>query len=172
MCSESARQFRKSKQIDPTGVRNGTLQIDGFNLIISLEVALSGGLLMRGADGAMRDLAGLRGSYNTVQETDTALALIGEILGDLNIKTARFFLDSPVSNSGRLRARIVEHARAWGQTVTVELVTNPDGLLKGQLCVVSSDSVVLDDAGSWFNFLDFAVNSRIDAAWVVDLGFR
>lgn len=70
MCSQGASQARKKKQLDVHGVRNGTLQIDGFNLIIGLEVALSGGLLLRGADGALRDLAGLRGSYHPVDETE------------------------------------------------------------------------------------------------------
>ena len=36
--------------------------IDGFNLIVTLEVAFSGSLLIGGADGTVRDLAGLRGN--------------------------------------------------------------------------------------------------------------
>ena len=66
MCSTNARQTRKNKQIDIAEIRDAILLIDGFNLIISLEVALSGGVLLRGAGGALRDLAGLRGSYHPV----------------------------------------------------------------------------------------------------------
>jgi hypothetical protein len=172
ICSEGARQARARKQVDAIRVRDKTLQIDGFNLIIGLEVALSGGPLLRGADGALRDLAGLRGSYHMVEETDAALILVGEILDDLSAKAARFYLDSPVSNSGRLSSRIVERACRWKQPVEVELVANPDRLLKHQFFVVSSDSVVLDESGSWFNFLDYAINSKIDSAWIVELGTR
>ncbi len=170
MCSTNARQSRKNKQIGVAEIRDATLLIDGFNLIIGLEVALSGGLLLRGADGALRDLAGLRGSYHPVEETDVALALLGEILDGLGTKATRFYLDSPVSNSGKLKARIIERARGWKQNAEVELVANPDRLLKNQFCVVSSDSVVLDEAGSWFNLLDFAVSSKIGTAWILELG--
>ena len=118
----------------------------------------------------MRDLAGLRGSYHPVEETDVALALLGEILDGLGTKATRFYLDSPVSNSGKLKARIIERARGWKQNAEVELVANPDRLLKNQFCGVSSDSVVLDEAGSWFNLLDFAVSSKIGTAWILELG--
>lgn len=37
-----------------------SLVLDGFNTIITLEVALSGSLLLAGMDGTIRDLAGLR----------------------------------------------------------------------------------------------------------------
>ena len=56
---------------------------DGFNLIITVEVALSGGLVLDCHDGTVRDLAGLRGSYHPVDETDGALDLIGRELGAL-----------------------------------------------------------------------------------------
>ena len=46
-----------------------TLVLDGFNTIITLEVALSGSLLLEGMDGTIRDLAGLRGSYRIVDKT-------------------------------------------------------------------------------------------------------
>lgn len=45
------------------------LVLDGFNTIITLEVALSGSLLLAGMDGTIRDLAGLRGSYCLVDKT-------------------------------------------------------------------------------------------------------
>ena len=38
------------------------LVFDGFNTIITLEVALSGSLLLAGMDGTIRDLDGLRGT--------------------------------------------------------------------------------------------------------------
>lgn len=172
MCSERARQSRRSKQLVADAVRGKTLEIDGFNLIIGFEVALSGGLILRGADGALRDLAGLRGSYHPVEETDAALTVLGEICNELGVEQVRFYLDRPVSNSGRLRARILELACGWGNTVEVELVANPDQLLRDRSCVVSSDSVVLDQAKSWFNLLAHAINSRIKSAWLVECGPR
>ena len=57
-------------------------------------------------DGTIRDLAGLRGTYKLIDKTDRAINLIGEYLQKLKIKKVVFYLDSPVSNSGRLKIRI------------------------------------------------------------------
>ena len=52
------------------------LVFDGFNTIITLEVALSGSLLLAGMDGTIRDLAGLRGTYRIVDKTVRAVELL------------------------------------------------------------------------------------------------
>jgi len=41
-------------------LKNKTIHIDGFNLIIILEIALSGTTLLRCMDGTIRNLAGLK----------------------------------------------------------------------------------------------------------------
>lgn len=169
MCSEEQRAQRAARRLGPEGARGRVLEIDGFNLIIGLEVALSRGLLLRGSDGALRDLAGLRGSYHTVEETETALELLGALFAELGPAQARFFLDAPVSNSGRLRGRILEHAGGWSCPALVELVPNPDRELAGRELVVSGDALVLDTAVSWLNLLEHAIATRVPAAWVVDL---
>jgi hypothetical protein len=141
------------------------LLIDGFNLIITVEVALSGGLILDCADGTVRDLAGLRGSYHPVDETDQALELIGRELGALGPAGARIFLDAPVSNSGRLRARIHDFAHRWPFPVDAELVPNPDAILGRGENAVSSDSAILDRCGSWLNVGRFIVDRHIPQAW-------
>lgn len=170
MASNSACARRHGKELKPETLGGKSLEIDGFNLIIGLEVALSGGLLMRGADGAIRDLAGLRGSYHPVEETEIGLRMLGELFRELSIGHARFYLDSPVSNSGRLKVRILEAASLWSTPVEVLVVPNPDRCLATLEDVVSSDSGVLDEAASWFNLLHYAVASRLPKAWLIDLG--
>lgn len=169
MCSGRARERRVAKEMPASRISGETLAIDGFNLIIGLEVALSGGLLLRGTDGALRDLAGLRGSYHPVEETEGALSILGDLVDELAIERAEFYLDSPMSNSGRLRARILDRAQSWAKGASVELVANPDRVLMGRQCVVSSDSSVIDAAGSWFNLLAYALARRIQAAWVIEI---
>jgi hypothetical protein len=170
MCSRQSREARIAKALQAGDVRGETLEIDGFNLIIGLEVALSGGPLLRGMDGALRDLAGLRGSYRPVEETELALDILGTLLDDLAIVQMHFYLDRPVSNSGRLKARILERARGWTAPASVELVANPDRQLNGHRCVVSSDSGVIDAADSWFNLLAYIIETRIKVAWVLEVG--
>jgi hypothetical protein len=41
-------------------MRGELLYIDGFNLLTTLEVALSGGIVLLARDGALRDIAGVR----------------------------------------------------------------------------------------------------------------
>ena len=88
--------------------KDGCLNIDGFNIIITLEVAMSGSPVLLGKDGVFRDLAGLRGTYRIIDKTDTALALIEKTLQELHVPMVKFYLDSPVSNSGRLKTKILE----------------------------------------------------------------
>lgn len=66
----SAVQRRKRKELLQAP---NYLVLDGFNTIITLEVALSGSLLLEGMDGTIRDLAGLRGSYRIVDKTIQAV---------------------------------------------------------------------------------------------------
>ena len=168
MCSTSARRARAERQLALEAASDRVLEIDGFNLVIGLEVAISGGPLLRGADGAFRDLAGLRGSYHPVIETDRALELLGELLTPVAPRLVHVLLDRPVSNSGRLRAKIEEHAAGWSFPVEVELVADPDRDLIGRELVVSGDSLVLDGVVSWVNLLGRALEARLPEAWVVD----
>ncbi|MCA1663086.1 MAG: DUF434 domain-containing protein, partial [Myxococcales bacterium] len=165
LCSSEQRARRAARAIERTDTRGRTLLIDGFNLIITIEVALSGGLVLDCADGTVRDLAGLRGSYHPVDETDGALELIGRELGALAPAGARIFLDAPVSNSGRLRARILDFAHRWPFVVDAELVPNPDAILARGDNAVSSDSSILDRCGSWLNLGRFIVDRHLPHAW-------
>jgi len=150
--------------------KDGCLNIDGFNLIITLEVAMSGSPILLGKDGVYRDLAGLRGTYRLIDKTDIALNLTGEILRELNVPLAKFYLDSPVSNSGRLKTRILELSGQWVLPVEVELVPNVDVVLAGKERVVTGDSIILDVCKSWFNLSAKIIEDYIPDAWIIDLG--
>jgi hypothetical protein len=165
LCSPDQRSRRQARAIERTAANGRRLLIDGFNLIITIEVALSGGLVLDCADGTVRDLAGLRGSYHPVDETDVALDLIGRELGALQPASARIFLDAPVSNSGRLRARILDWAHRWPFPVDAEVVPNPDAILSRAENAVSSDSAILDRCGSWLNLGRFIIDRHIPQAW-------
>ena len=169
ICSSGQRLRRERFRRELVDVRGQPVEIDGFNLIIGLEVALSGGVLLRCCDGSLRDLAGLRGTYRMVTETEAALSIVGQVLGDIQPSALRILLDRPVSNSGRLKARILERGAAWPFSIEVELVADPDRELVGRDRVVSSDSAVLDSAAGWVNLLGFIVEHCVRTAWIVDL---
>lgn len=160
---------RKNTMLPINAAKEDTLFIDGFNLIITLEVALSGSVLVLGKDGVIRDLAGLRGTYRIIENTDRALELIGKAFKELKVPKAIFYLDSPVSNSGMLKKKILEYSDLWNIPVKVELVPNSDTILANMDRVVTGDSIILNNCKGWFNLGVKIVEKYIDNAWIVDL---
>lgn len=148
--SEESIRNRKSKEVE--GIPNGSVvNIDGFNTIITLEVALSDSLLLKCMDGTIRDLAALRGTYRLIDKTDNAIMLIGNMLEKNKIDKAVFYLDAPVSNSGRLKQRIVELLNPFQFEVQVEVIHNVDAVLEKLDNVITSDAIILDKCISWIN---------------------
>lgn len=170
LCSTAQHSDRMCRAIPAGALAGRTLSIDGFNIVIAVEVALSKGILLEGMDGGVRDMAGLRGSYHLVHETLTAIDVVGGVLAELRVGSTRWLLDAPVSNSGRLRAAILEHASHWPFACTVELVPNPDPLLYGVDGVATCDAAILDRCLGWFNLAGYAVRQRVPDAWRVPLG--
>jgi hypothetical protein len=167
-CPESARRRRVAHRVDEAAGRG--LAVDGFNCLITLEAALAGGVLLRGRDGALRDLASVHGSYRRVETTERAIAAIGARLLQLNVSGVTWYLDRPVSNSGRLRDMLLASA-PLGLPWTVELAFDPDRVLRATDAVVAtSDASVLDDATAWMNLAGDIVERDLPDAWVVDLG--
>lgn len=168
-CSSRDLELRKAKEISIDNLKGETINIDAFNFIISLEVALSKGLLIRCMDGAIRDLAGLRGTYKLIDKTYVVLEMLGEAFRKLELKGVNFYIDAPVSNSGKLKTAIYEAADKWDVNVNVEIVTNPDVILEKSNFVVSSDSIILDKCDGWVNLVRYIIENNNFDDWVIDL---
>lgn len=165
-CSDGQLAGRKKTQYPIDSIRNNILLLDGYNILITLESALSGGYLFRGRDGCIRDLAGIHGTYRKVTETIPALEMIGQVLAELKIQKTIWYLDSPVSNSGRLKTIICTLFKNSPFENEVELVLNPDKVLSvSEHCIATSDSVILDHCGQWLNLsvclLDFLQQQKV-----------
>lgn len=167
--SEFQQKQRKAKLLPLSAVKEGCIYIDGFNLIITLEVALSGGVLILCNDDTIRDLAGLRGTYSIIDKTDKALEILGNEFLKLKVSSIKFFLDAPVSNSGRLKSRILKHAEYWDLPVEAELVPNADRILESMERVVTSDSVILDHCISWLNISRKVIEDYVKDANIIEL---
>ncbi len=140
---------RKKKELcDSEGK---TVNIDGFNTIITLEVALSDSLLFQCMDGTIRDLAALRGTYRLIDKTESAIRLIGEELEKSRIKKAVFYLDAPVSNSGRLGQLILKVLNEFPFETEIEIINHVDSLLETMEYVITSDAIILNKCKSWIN---------------------
>lgn len=172
ICSSSCCLERMAKELPLEQMKGKTVSIDGFNLIITLEVALSGGTLVFGNDGNIRDLAGLRGSYRMIEETEHALQLIGQFLKRYEVSHVIFYLDAPVSNSKRLKSSILSIMEATPLFVEVELVSNADVLLVNKEHVVSTDAAVLDSCLSYFNLSKTVIEESRVNTMMVDFRVR
>jgi hypothetical protein len=172
-CSDEQRASRKSRQLEISNIAGQIIAIDGYNVLITIEAAMSGGLIFRGQDGCCRDLASIHGTYHRVSETQPAIELIGGFLQQTGIGEALWLLDSPVSNSGRLKTFLREIAEKSNWKWEIDLVTSPDAaLIKGEKIVASSDSVVLDKCGKWVDLADEIIKKQIPAAKIIDLGVQ
>ena len=152
--------MRKSKEV--TNISDvKEIHIDGFNTIITLEVALSNSIIIKSMDGTIRDLAGLRGTYSVIDKTEIALKLIGKFLLEHKIQKAIFYLDKPVSNSGRLKMKILQILKNFEIEIEVENIDNVDSVLKSKNNVVSSDAIILDNCISWVNLNKYIIEEKI-----------
>jgi hypothetical protein len=169
-CSDQDRQRRKDHRVSVEKLRNQSVIVDGFNLMITVEAALSRGPLLLGVDECIRDLSGVHGSYRSVEETDQAISMIGEALQDLGASSVLWLLDRPVSNSGRLAAKIAELAVHRDWTWQVDVVLNPDPIMISSPAVtITSDSSVLDRVERWADLKSYLLSHQIPEAWVLDL---
>ena len=156
---EESIRSRKSREV--TDIAGKTLYIDGFNVIIGLEIAYSDSMLFRCMDGTVRDLAGLHGTYRLIPQTDLAIHALLASLGELHVEKAVIFLDQLVSNSGRLKQRILEFAEPIPFELEVEIENPVDAILKSKPLVASADAIILDECSQWFNLVRFVVGSQI-----------
>ncbi len=165
-CTDEALASRTGRRLEPAEMRGRALRIDGFNLILTLESALGGGIVLGGRDGCFRDLAGMHGTYRKVVETRPALDLVAFWMRQCGIGPCLWLLDAPVSNSGRLAAMIRETDESW----EAQVVPDPDPVLiqEGDP-VATADSGVLDRCGRWVNLSREIVEAAVPGAFVVDL---
>lgn len=150
--------LRRKKECAVDELCGKTVHIDGFNTIITLEIALCHSLLLDCMDGTVRDLAGLRGTYRLIDETKEAVRIIADTLENLNVKKAVFYLDAPVSNSGRLKSLI---AALWEERhveLDIQVIPDVDRTLQEKECVVTADAIILDQCKSWLNLVSLCMD--------------
>jgi nicotinic acid mononucleotide adenylyltransferase len=91
-------------------------------------------------------------------------------LARLGVAEARWLLDRPISNSGRLAAKIRDLAEQARWPWSVEVVFNPDAaILAAAAVALTSDSLILDGAAHWANLTAHLCASAQLCPWVIDL---
>lgn len=145
---------RKAKQLTKEKLKEKEIIIDGFNLIILLESMLSQAYLFEGKDGAFRDLSSLHGTYKSVNQTEEAIQMVGIFLTVQEVTKVIWVFDKPVSNSGRMKTKLLELAATHNYNWEVLLENNPDKLIANSTAIaITSDAWILDRVNTWFNFM-------------------
>jgi hypothetical protein len=168
--SERDRRHRQTRQVPARALAGETLLVDGYNVLLTVEAALSGGVLLLGRDGVLRDLTSMSGHYRRMRSTRPALEAIAAFCAGAGCATLSWYFDRPISNSGRLKQAIDALAAEAGWAWEVELVASPDRtLVEAESIVATADSGVLDRCQRWFNLAREVVEASMPGAWVIDL---
>jgi hypothetical protein len=169
-CSDDNAERRLIHEAPAQSLSGRPLKLDGYNVLTTIEAALSGGVILAARDRAYRDMASMHGSYRKVSETLPALELLGAELADLSVAESIWYLDRPVSNSGRLKTLMEELAWKKRWPWRIELASNPDDLLaESPEIIVTADSVILDRCSAWYNLARQIITRHVQQAWIVDL---
>ena len=169
-CADEDAQRRRRLRVEPAQLAGHELWLDGYNVLTVLESGLAGGIVLLCRDGCCRDIAGIHRCYRKVTETFPVLRMVGEAAAAWGVSCCRWWLDKPVSNSGRLKAAILEAAAEAGWKMEVELTFSPDHVLShtGEI-IATSDGIVLDRCQRWVNLARLLITERITQARLLDL---
>lgn len=148
-CSDAERAHRRVRRKAPSAVAGHWIDIDGFNVLISVEGLLGGAYLFVGRDRAYRDVDPVQGTYRMVAETTPAICAIRDAILRRHAVGVTWWLDAHVSNVGRLKTRLADHGPAalgWEIQVSDQV---DDALAASSNLVATSDSAVLDQVSAW-----------------------
>ena len=139
----AARRRAKLRGLDD--LAGQPVGLDGHNVLITLESALVGRILVRADDGVIRDIAQAARGFRISEETGRAVEIVLSLLAQWGAAEAHFFLDEPVSFSGRLAAIIRDKMAGHGLAGTAEAVPVPERQLKAfEGLVASSDGELIE----------------------------
>jgi len=167
-CGDAARDARAARRVAPAACAGQSLGIDGYNVLITVESALAGGVIFVGRDGCYRDLASIHGTYRKVEETVPALTLMMNYVCALRPAHVDYYFDQPVSNSGRLKvllADLLERCDSSRIPSNIMLVPSPDAVLAQYPGIIATtDSAVLDRCDRWLDLAGAIIEAQVPHA--------
>ena len=150
---------RRKKLVPIKALRGRDLAIDGHNVIITVEAALSGRPLIRADDGFIRDISGLSGKFRKSGQTEEAIRMILDVLKKAKPRQILFLFDAPISGSGALAREVrtrMERERIPGDARTEPV---PEKILIGFPGIVAtSDTAIIDQSNELIDIAGHIVN--------------
>jgi len=145
--STAAKHEEKIVTVDK--VKDSKLAIDGYNVLITVESGLRGGLLVLCDDDFIRDISAIHGKHRTTSMTKKALRMIIRAIQELKPAETNFFFDAQVSKSGELASHVRRALKNSGLSGGAYAVERADvSTFDFGDVVATSDSVLISKSGA------------------------
>ena len=169
---------RKKKRVDllktaeTAGLDIGSLLLDGYNILISLESYLKGMVVFRALDRYVRDVSGVYGSHSFSGYTERSIGLLEDFMLFLteNFDSRPelfFYLDSPVSKSRELAVYVEDFFKRSSTKAQVVEADNPDTVIvemnrrSAGAFTATSDTELIDRVERVIDIPDFIIRKII-----------
>jgi hypothetical protein len=149
--AETARA-RRAKMLPLEHLRERTVFVDGYNVLIAVESLLRGRPVYLGDDGFLRDTEGIFRSYRASEITASALVEILDLLSFAGPARVEILLDQPISMSGKLAGLVREMMVERSLAGTARTVMDVDRQLK------SAEGIVATADGNVIDVVPFAID--------------
>jgi len=166
--SEGDARKRLRKKVSLQKVSGEELAIDGYNVIITIEAALSGRPLILGDDGFLRDISGLSNNFRRTRRTEESLRLIYALLKERKPRRTIFLFDAPISKSGKLAGEVRRHLQEMNIPGDSEAVRVPEEILIGFPGIVAtSDTAIIDQSARIVDLAGLLIRQRIPSVHIL-----
>ncbi len=160
--SDFDARTRKKRKVSLRTVRNKDLAIDGYNVLITVESALSDRPLILSNDGFIRDISGVSGNFKRTVVTDEAIRLIIDFLKKAKPRHTLFLFDAPISKSGLLAEEIREELEQEKVPGDARAVRVPEEVLIGfKGIVATSDTAIIDRSAEVLDLAGRIIKGRV-----------
>jgi len=165
--SKSKSDERRSKITNINEIEGKILIVDGYNVLITVESILCGDFdsIVLCDDNVVRDLKAVFGKYKFSEITEIALNLILTLISRYKPLNIVFFLDNPVSFSGKLAGLVMDIMDNLGLKGIVKLSKNVDMEIKAiasreDVVVATSDSIIIDNVNKFVDIPSYFLKNK------------
>ncbi|MDP4185596.1 MAG: DUF434 domain-containing protein [Bacteroidota bacterium] len=141
-----ASERRNQKRVGAEHLYGSNVFIDTCNVLITLGSYLNGNEVFISTDGYVRDASEIHGKAFREDLLDQSLNFIFRFLASHNPASLNFYIDEPMSFSGRLAARINELLEENQISGNAQTCKSPDHILNtlSEGLIATSDTVIID----------------------------
>jgi len=143
-----------------------TLGIDGYNILFTLMNYLHGHPMFIATDGFLRDVGGAHGRIADHRGFERMAEIAAEYLATLDLGNVVFFLDAPVSSSGRQAGFLREAFIRYGINAEVRLENGVDHFLaywEGELIATADSAIIARTTAHVFDLARAILERRFGA---------